>query len=103
MIARYHNPRQSRATSESLAPSWSIRTMPWIAKSAGKICPAASAGAGIASRGQAKPVKKNCGRLVARNTSVPSATDRRLKPEDFRSDAFRRHALDRETPEDEIN
>src|SRR5580700_435863 len=37
------------------------------------------------------------------NVELPSATDRRLKPEDFRSDAFRRHALDRERAEDEIN
>ena len=36
------------------------------------------------------------------NVELPSATDRRLKPEDFRSDAFRRHALDRERAEDEI-
>jgi hypothetical protein len=37
------------------------------------------------------------------NVELPRATDRRLKAEDFRSDAFRRHALDRERTEDEIN
>jgi hypothetical protein len=37
------------------------------------------------------------------NAELPRATHRRLKAEDFRSDAFRRHALDRERTEDEIN
>ena len=35
--ARIHSPRQSRATSHRLAPSWSMRTMPSIAKSEGKM------------------------------------------------------------------
>ena len=37
------------------------------------------------------------------NVELARATDRRLRAEDFRSDAFRRHALDRERAEDEIN
>jgi hypothetical protein len=37
------------------------------------------------------------------NVELPRATDRRLKAEDFRSDAFRRHALDQERSEDEMN
>jgi hypothetical protein len=37
------------------------------------------------------------------NVELPKATDRRLKAEDFRSEAFRRDAYDRETAEDEMS
>jgi hypothetical protein len=37
------------------------------------------------------------------NVELPRATDRRLKAEDFRSNAFRRDALEREGREDEMN
>ena len=37
------------------------------------------------------------------NVEVPGVTDRRLKVEDFRSDAFRRDAIERERAGDEMN
>ena len=90
-----HSPRQSCATSHRLAPSWSMRTMPSIAKSDGKMYPTACTGFGIASRGQAKPVRKNCGRLVAEEderrrlrTLEPGA--RRLAHEAGRENEHRR-------------
>ena len=70
MMARPQRPRQSCATSHRLAPSWSMRTMPSMAKSEGNMEPAARTGLGIASRGQEKPARKNCGRLVPRTMSV---------------------------------